>query len=229
MRRAIAAALLAAAVALGACGGNDHKASSTSTSTAAKPPPAKPAPADIAPGGGLAIGMTEINPDLFWHGKDVGAFTPWRDRFEALKPPLYRLVVDWSSLQPKQGGPIDWSKASDGCMRGLQPCRPYNGIRDTLRAIRSQQQAGNGFATMVVVYGVPDWAAVAAHGCERPGIAARSRPINAVPGACKLCWAVIANPGGKRYHPIVYVPTPRRSAAYGVCECGQRTSVVTAG
>ena len=105
MPRAIAAALLAAAVALGACGGNDHKASSTPK----KPLPAKPAPADIAPGGGLAIGMTEINPDLFWHGKDVGAFTPWRDRFEALKPPLYRLVVDWSSLQPKQGGAIDWS------------------------------------------------------------------------------------------------------------------------
>jgi hypothetical protein len=177
--RAIAAALLAAAVALGACGGNDHKASSTSTTTSTEPPPAKPAPADIAPGGGLAIGMTEINPDLFWHGKDVGAFTPWRDRFEALKPPLYRLAVDWASLQPQADGPIDWTKPSDGCMRAIPPCRPYNGIRDTLRAIRSQQQAGNGFATMVVVYGVPDWAAVAAHGCERPGIAARSRPINA--------------------------------------------------
>jgi hypothetical protein len=174
--RAIAAALLAAAVALGACGGNDHK-TSTSASTPKKALPAKPAPADIAPGGGLAIGMTEINPDLFWHGKDVGAFTPWRDRFEALKPPLYRLAVDWATLQPKPGGPIDWTKPSDGCMRGLQPCRPYNGIRDTLRAIRSQQQAGNGFATMVVVYGVPDWAAVSAHGCERDGIGARSRPI----------------------------------------------------
>jgi hypothetical protein len=176
--RAIAAALLAAAVALGACGGNDRK-TSTSASTPNKTLPAKPAPADIAPGGGLAIGMTEINPDLFWHGKDVGDFTKWRDRFEALKPPLYRLVVDWSSLQPKPGVPIDWTKASDGCMRGQPPCRPYSGIRDTLRAIRSQQQAGNGFATMVVIYGVPDWAATAAHGCERDGIAARSRPINA--------------------------------------------------
>jgi hypothetical protein len=175
VRGAIAAALLAAVVALGACGGNDHKAS-TSTSTP-KPPPAKQPPADIAPGGGLAIGMTEINPDLFWHGKDVGDFKPWRDRFEALKPPLYRLAVDWASLQPKPDGPVDWTKASDGCMRGLQPCRPYNGIRDTLRAIRSQQQAGNGFATMVVVYGVPEWAAVPAHGCERKDIGARSRPI----------------------------------------------------
>ncbi len=175
MRGAIAAALLAAAVALGACGGNDHK---TSTSTPApKAPSAKQPPADIAPGGGLAIGMTEINPDLFWHGKDVGAFGPWRDRLEALKPPLYRLAVDWAALQPTQGSPIDWTRASDGCMRGLQPCRPYNGIRDELRAIRSEQQAGNGFATMVVLYGVPEWAAVAPHGCERDDIGVRSRPI----------------------------------------------------
>jgi hypothetical protein len=180
VRRAIAAALLAAVVALGACGGNDHKTSSTSsTSSTATPPPARQPPADISPGGGLAIGMTEINPDLFWHGKDVGAFGPWRDRLEALKPPLYRIAVDWASLQPTRDAPVDWTKASDGCMRGLQPCRPYNGIRDTLRAIRSQQQAGNGFATMVVLYGVPEWAAAQPHGCERDDIGVRSRPITA--------------------------------------------------
>ena len=182
MRRAIAAALLAAAVALGACGGNDHKTSDATSSTSTPAPAKKPAttpPADIAPGGGLAIGMTEINPDLFWHGKDVGAFKPWRDRMEALKPPLYRLAVDWASLQPTPGAPVNWTKPADGCMRGMQPCSPYNGIRDTLRAIRSQQEAGNGFATMVVIYGVPDWAAVAPHGCERDDIGVRSRPINA--------------------------------------------------
>jgi hypothetical protein len=175
VRRAIAAALLAAVVALGACGGNDK--TSDKASPKSTPLPAKQPPATIAPGGGLAIGMTEINPDLFWHGKDVGAFGPWRDRLEALKPPLYRLAVDWASLQPARGAPIDWTKASDGCMRGLQPCRPYDGIRDTLRAIRSQQQAGNGFAAMVVLYGVPDWAAAPAHGCERDDIGVRSRPI----------------------------------------------------
>jgi hypothetical protein len=177
VRRAIAAALLAAAVALGACGGNDHK---TSTQTSKQsPPPAKPPPAQIAPGGGLAVGMTEINPNLFWHGKDVGAFGPWRDRLEAIKPPLYRLAVDWATLQPKAGGPIDWGKRSDGCMRGLQPCAPYDGIRDTLRAIRTEQQAGNGFAVMAVLYGVPDWAAMPPSGCERKDITTRSRPINA--------------------------------------------------
>jgi len=157
---------------VGACGGNDHKAPKP-----APTPPAKRPPADVAPHGGLAIGLSEINPDLFWHGKDVGAFAPWRDRLEALKPPLYRLTVDWATLQPSPDAPIDWTRRSDGCTRGLQPCRPYDGIRDTLRAIRSEQQAGNGFATMVVFYGVPEWAAAPASGCERDDITARSRPI----------------------------------------------------
>jgi hypothetical protein len=180
VRRATAAALVGAALFVAACGGGNGAKKSTSTPppTPPTPPTAKPAPVDVAPGGGLAIGLTEINPDLFWHGKDVGAFDRWRDRAEALKPPLYRLAVDWASLQPSPDAPIDWTKASDGCMRALKPCRPYSGIRDTLRAIRSQQQAGNGFATMVVMYGVPDWAAVPASGCERDDIGARSRPIS---------------------------------------------------
>jgi hypothetical protein len=181
MRFAITAALLVAVVALGACGGNDHKSSSTKAApgTPAKPLPAKQPPADIAPGGGLAIGLSEINPNLFWHGKDVGDFGPWRDRLEALKPPLYRLAVDWASLQPSSDAPVDWTRRSDGCMRGLKPCGESEGIRDILRAIHSEQQAGNGFATMVVFYGVPDWAALQPSGCERDDITARSRPITA--------------------------------------------------
>jgi hypothetical protein len=178
--RALAAAVLAAALLLTACGGGGGKKStstSTSASTPAQAPPAKQPPTDVAPGGGLAIGLTEINPDLFWHGKDVGAFDAWRNRAEALKPAVYRLVVDWATLQPKENGPIDWAKPADGCMRQMQPCRPYAGIRDTLRALRSQQQAGNGFNAMVVFYGVPDWAAIGPTGCERDDITARSRPI----------------------------------------------------
>jgi hypothetical protein len=177
VRLAIAAALLAAVVVLGACGGNKKKAPTQSAPAESTSTPAKPAPAEIAPNGGLAIGISEINPDLFWSGKDVGDFGPWRDRLEALKPPLYRLTVDWASLQPSPDGPVDWTKRSDGCMRGLQPCSPYDGIRDTLRALHASQQAGNGFATMVVFYGVPEWAAKPASGCERDDITARSRPI----------------------------------------------------
>jgi hypothetical protein len=174
VRFAIAAALSVAVVALGACGGNDHKSSTNATST---PAPAQKPVAPVAPKGGLAIGLSEINPNLFWHGKDVGQFGPWRDRLEALKPPLFRLAVDWASLQPSPDAPVDWSRRSDGCMRGLGPCQPYDGIRDTLKAIHTQQQAGNGFATMVVFYGVPEWAAKPPSGCERDDITARSRPI----------------------------------------------------
>jgi hypothetical protein len=168
-----AAALLAAVVVvLGACGGNGDTKPSP-----AKPKPAVRPPADAAPRGGLAIGLTEANPDLFWHGRDVGAFGPWRDRAEALRPPLYRLAVDWALLQPSPDAPVDWSRHDSGCMRGMQPCRPFAGIRDTLRALRSQALAGNGFAAMVVVYGVPEWAAMPPAGCERDDIGPRSRPI----------------------------------------------------
>lgn len=164
--------MAAVVVALGACGGGDEK----KTTSAPAPAPAKP-PTDASFGGGLAIGMTESNPNLFWHGKDVGPLSPWRDRLEALKPPLYRLAVDWAVLQPAPDAPIDWTRPAEGCARAAQPCAPYAGIRDTLRAIRSQQQAGNGFATMVVIYGVPEWAAAKPSGCERVGIGPRSRPI----------------------------------------------------
>ena len=62
-------------------------------------------------------------------------------------------------------------------MRGKSPCAPIRGIREILRAVRSQQQAGHGFKTMIVIYGVPGWAARQPSGCERDGTTARSRPI----------------------------------------------------
>jgi hypothetical protein len=185
-RTALAAALAVAVVALASCGGGKKQASSTAgataTATAAPPattgePPAVAPPADVAPGGGLAVGLTESNPDLFWHRKDVGDFTAWRDRAENLRPTLYRLNVDWSVLQPSPDAPVDWAKASDGCMRGIPPCRPFAGVRDTLRALRSQQEAGDGFAVTVTFSGVPEWAAAEPKGCERDDIGPRSRPI----------------------------------------------------
>jgi hypothetical protein len=135
--------------------------------------------APVASRGGLAVGLSEFNANLFWHGRDVGALSPSRDRAQALRPALFRLLVDWSALQPTPQAPVDWTAPQTGCVRGIPPCHPFAGIRDELRAIRSQQRAGNGFATMVVVYGVPAWAAAPASGCEPPDTAARSRPINA--------------------------------------------------
>jgi hypothetical protein len=62
-------------------------------------------------------------------------------------------------------------------MRGQPPCVPFDGLRDVLRAVRSQQRAGGGFEVLVAPYGVPDWAARRAGGCERSNIGPRSRPI----------------------------------------------------
>jgi hypothetical protein len=91
-----------------------------------------------------------------------------------------RLSIDWAALQPSPDQPPDWGKPNDGCDRGQPPCMPYDGIRELLKAIHSAQQAQGGYQVAVVIYGVPAWAAAPAHGCERPHILPRSRPINAV-------------------------------------------------
>jgi hypothetical protein len=65
----------------------------------------------------------------------------------------------------------------DGCARGVGPCAPFAGLRDVLGAVRSQQEAGGGFAVMVVIYGAPAWAARPPSGCERPGTQPRSRAL----------------------------------------------------
>jgi hypothetical protein len=139
-------------------------------------------PVRLPTGPGLTIGISEQNPGLFWSAKakpDPGAFGPWRDRLVALRPALYRLSVDWAALQPSQTEPPNFEQRSDGCMRGIKPCRPYDGIREILQAIHSEQQDGGGFEVIVAIYGVPDWAAATAAGCRQPAASTSSRPITA--------------------------------------------------
>src|SRR4051794_23856503 len=123
-----------------------------------------------------------MQPALLWSrasGVDVGAFAPWRDRVSALRPRFLRVLVDWSQLQPDAARAPDLARSSDGCQRGLPPCRATGGLAEVLRAARSQQRAGGGFEVVLVLYGVPAWAAVPPSGCERAGLTARSRPITA--------------------------------------------------
>jgi len=170
MRRA-AAALVAAAMLAAGCGG------STTRSVPQRvllPPPGA---------AGLSVGLSAQEAPLLRApaaGGEPGAdwLRRWQDRVSALRPELFRLFVDWSKLQPDPSRPADLDAPSDGCSRGVAPCLPYAGIGDTLRAIASQQRATGGFATMVVVYGVPDWAAAPPSGCQDPGTEPRSRPIN---------------------------------------------------
>ena len=150
--------------------------------TATVPPP-EPAPAPRPKSDGrLAIGLGESNANLLFTNAarpelPDPALDPWRDRVEALRPDFYRLPIDWSALQPDPARPADFGAPRDGCSRGQAPCGAFAGVRDQLRAVRSQQEAHGGWRVIVVLYGVPDWAAVPAAGCERPDILPRSRPI----------------------------------------------------
>lgn len=193
VRRTTAALSAAAALllAVAGCGGGGGSSSKTTTTSPAAPGPApttstqQPAPAPAQPAGlapGLAIGLTETNASLVrapGTGPDLPAFKPWQEKVAALKPALYRLPIDWAGLQPDPDQPANLELPADGCMRGQQPCAPFSGVKDLLAAAKSQQQAGNGFEVMVVFFGVPEWAAAPASGCERPGIQPRSRPITA--------------------------------------------------
>jgi hypothetical protein len=108
------------------------------------------------------------------------AFAPWRDRTAEIHPKLYRLLVDWSYLQPDPAQPANLSGAFTGCMRDIKPCGSFAGIKATMEAVAARQkQDPDSWAVEVVIYGVPPWAATAGGGCERPNIGTRSRAINA--------------------------------------------------
>jgi hypothetical protein len=145
-------------------------------------PPAGPRPAPQPPGEGLAVGIGETNAALLWSAAAQpqlpGGMAPWRDRLAALRPRYYRLLVDWARIQPNPRAPPDWTLPNDGCVRGQPPCAPFAGIRDTLRAIASQQEAQGGFEVLVSITGVPAWAAAPPSGCERADASPRARPIN---------------------------------------------------
>lgn len=95
----------------------------------------------------------------------------------ALHPDFVRLEVDWSKLQPNPRAPPDLAAVADGCDRGTPPCGPFDGIATALGAIAASQHSNAGFEPVVVIDGVPAWAAIPAQGCERGGTLARSRPL----------------------------------------------------
>ena len=182
----LAAAVAAAAIVLAADAGDPGEPPARPAPRAEDRAPAAPA-APAAPDEprparrrGLAIGVTEANATLLFTSQerpDVGALGPWRERLGALRPRYFRLPVDWSQLQPSADALPQWDLPADGCQRGGGPCAGYGGIRDVLRAVRSQQRATGGWEVLVSLYGVPAWAARAPGGCERPGTGPRSRPI----------------------------------------------------
>jgi hypothetical protein len=161
---------------------------------AAAPPAAAPTPPPA--GKGLAVGVTEFNPNLvaapdakqvpeLWNGV--------RDKLGAIKPAYFRLVIDWASIPPAAGTPANMDQPQGGCMRDSGPCLGWGGVREQLRALASRQKQG-GWTALVVFTQTPDWAASAAGGCERPQAGPRSRPprADALPAYRALIEQVIA-------------------------------------
>ena len=126
------------------------------------------APLDApAAGPSLAVGITEPNPNLFAPDEVLpppAGWAPWRDELVRIRPELFRLVVEWNKLQPSPDAPANLALPNHGCMRDKQPCAPYNGLQDQLRALAARQRE-DGWQALVVFTGTPEWAAVPPSGC----------------------------------------------------------------
>ncbi len=173
---ACALALLAATV-LAGCGAK-REPPSASPAAGATGPTAGPGPAAVT-ARPLQLGVSEANAHLLAPGAAPPGFGAFRDALAALRPDRYRLVVDWSKLQPDRSQPADLALLRDGCARGAPPCAAYAGLRADLEAVReARRAAGGGWEVMVSISGVPDWAAVPAQGCERRATEPRARAIS---------------------------------------------------
>ena len=127
---------------------------------------------DVAPrarDAGLAIGVTEANPNLVWSPQARLApppFQRWQRALHSLRPSYYRVMVDWEKVQPAADVPPNWDLVDPGCMRATPPCAPYAGVREQLRAARSRQRGDGALEVLVVFWGMPAWAGKRAPGCR---------------------------------------------------------------
>ena len=181
------------------------------------------APLDTpAAGPSLAVGITELNPNLFAPDEVItppADWARWRDELVRIRPELYRLVIEWNFIQPAAGAPANLALWTGGCLRDKPPCAPYNGIRDQLRALAARQREG-GWQALVVFTGTPEWAAVTPYGCpgeEGGGRAPRDLEAyrSLVSGVLELAAAEGAElhyltPWNEANHP--YFIAPQRTA-----------------
>lgn len=130
----------------------------------------------------LAIGLTEPNANLIWSAEEKpqlpGGIGVWRDRVSALEPDYYRLLVNWAQVQPERDRPPDWDLRQDGCIHGVGPCIGWDGVREQLRALRSQQRLGKMRNALVVFGYAPPWATERLDGCIKSGLDPRGLAIS---------------------------------------------------
>jgi hypothetical protein len=220
---ALAAAAVALVVVLAQDDEQAREPARPSPPAAAAPTPTPtPAPIDApASGPSLAVGITEPNPNLL-ATEDVlqppSEWARWRDELVAIRPALYRLLIDWDKLQPRPDVPPDLAALNSGCMRDEQPCAPYAGVQDQLRALAARQREG-GWEALLGFTGTPDWAAAPAGGCRQEAGAGAPRALNAyralVRGVLDLAERVGARiryvtPWNEPNHP--YFLSPQRAS-----------------
>jgi len=154
-----AAGLAAALGLLGSLAGCGEQASDRGM-----PPPERGTPREPLPSG-LDVGLSEANARLLAPplpgAPQQPAFVAWRERVAAIAPAYVRLTVVWDQVQPSQPAPADFATLDSGCLRDLQPCSPYAGLRDRLAAVRAL-----GAEPVITIYSTPQWAAADPNGCE---------------------------------------------------------------
>jgi hypothetical protein len=216
----LALAAAVAAVAILVLSQGDGERPPTPTPTPTPTPPALDVP---AAGPSLAVGITEPNPNLVATPDVLRPPPPWprwRDELVRMRPRIYRLVVEWNTVQPSADAPPDLTLPDAGCMRDKQPCAPYAGLSDQLRALASRQREDPGaWQALVVFAGAPDWAADPPAGCREEAGTGAPRDLG---GYRALVRAVIAladeagaelryfTPWNEPNHP--YALAPQRAA-----------------
>jgi hypothetical protein len=138
-----------------------------------------------------------------------------------IQPSLYRLVVEWNKVQPTAAAPPNLALPTSGCMRDKQPCAPYAGLLDQLRALAARQREDPGaWQALVVFMGTPDWAAAAPAGCREEG-SAPPRDLRAYRALVRAVLALADDVGAELHyvtawnepnHP--YFLTPQRAACH---------------
>jgi hypothetical protein len=216
----LAVALVVTAVLLARGGDNEPRPARPAPTTTATPTPT-PLPLDAPTDGpSLALGITEFNPNLVADlGYPIGPeWARRRKQLVRIRPAVYRIVVPWSSSQPDPSGPPILNAPSSGCMRDKGPCAQLAGVRDQLRAL-----AVRGWQGMVVITGMPPWAAAHVPGCRRSTSSTAAGPrASALPAYRRLVAQVLAlareegadvryvSPWNEPNHP--YFLAPQRAA-----------------
>lgn len=169
--RALAALAVVAVVVLAlVLSGGDE-----TTPPAAPVPTPTPVPFDAPTDGpSLALGITEPNPNLITAGAVPPLWSRWRDELTRIRPVVYRIVVPWSSWQPRPSDRPALAVPSSGCMRDKQPCAGFAGLQDQLGALASRRWQG-----MIVITGMPRWAAASTPGCRRGSVVTAAGPRRA--------------------------------------------------